>query len=302
MGTLPEPEVGEDPGSWDTHEVWNTREAILHTGMIAAGSLARWEAMLAFSKEVAMSMASRDASPLERAAAVFSSYHALLGLGRLEQARELLRDCRDIFAEHHDSGLIGKAIGALGDIETRMGHHDAALRLHQDALRLQYTAADLPGICTGHVNVARALRRTSGDTSAAIAHDLAAAIIGRKAGLADLELAVTAVAHQIGQLPDLPAVTQSFAALCKAVGALDGVDLAGLLARTSPRITPTRRFPRSSMRCERSPRIQGNRPRIPTAGNLSLRPCSLPSTATTGPAPGWTSACLNEAGSSGGQC
>ena len=234
IAALPEPEASEDPSLWDTHEIWNTRETILHTGMIAAGSLARWEEMLAFSKKVTASMASRDASALEQAAAAFSSYQALVGLGRLEQARELLRCCRDVFAEHQDAGLTGKAIGALGDIEKQLGHHDAALRLHQDALRLQYAAADLSGIYTGHANVASAVRRTSGNPSAAIAHDMAAAIIGHKAGFADLEPAATALAHQIAQLPDQPAVTLSFAALCRAVGTADGVDLAGLLARMWP--------------------------------------------------------------------
>ncbi len=232
--TLPEPEPDDDPGSWDTHQTWNTRETILHTAMLAAGDLARWEEMLAFSEQVTASMAGRDASPFEQAAAALASYQALIGLGRLEEARDLLRHCRDVFSQHRDAGLTGKAIGALGNVETLLGHHDTALRLHQDGLRLQYAAADLPGIHVGHLNVASALRRTSGNPSTAIAHDLAAALISHKAGLAGQEEAVTALARQLGHLPDPPAAALSFAALRQAVGAADGVDLAGLIAGIWP--------------------------------------------------------------------
>jgi tetratricopeptide (TPR) repeat protein len=235
MATLPDPEPDDnDPASWDMSEVWNTREVILQAGMTAAGQLQRWEEMLAFSAAMDASQAARDAPQLYRMAGKFAAYHALMGLGRLEDARDLLRACRDIFAEHNDIGPLGKAIAALGDVESRLGHHDAAVKLHEDALRLNYTQADLMAIQADHANLAVTLRRAQRDQPAALAHELAAAVIAHEAGFGALRSEVSSVARELARLPDPSSLPASFAELSERVGAVDGVDLQGLLSRYWP--------------------------------------------------------------------
>lgn len=235
LAELAEPEPGLEPASTQQdgpqRETWSTRETLLNTGMIAAGQLGQWEKMLAFSAGIIDSMVARRASQVERAGVEFMNYKPLVSMGRLGEARDLLRQCRDIFAEHRDDGLLGKALGALSDVEGQLGHHDIAARLGEGALRLAYTSADLLDIYTGHHSL---VLLEGDDPATAFAHELAAAIVAYQAGLDSLDTDLRILANRMVNNPDRNLIPSSFAELCEAVSQVDGVDLGGLLARLWP--------------------------------------------------------------------
>jgi tetratricopeptide (TPR) repeat protein len=234
MASLPGPAPDSDPELLSVGAATSARDIILQAGMTAAGQLQRWDEMLAFSAAMDASQAERDASLFYRAVGKFGAYQALLGLGRPAEARQLVRSCLEIFTEHNDTGLRGKAIGALGTIEGVLGHHDAAVKLNEDALRLSYAQADPMTLYTQHENSAFALRRAQRDRSIALAHELAAAVIAHEAGFGSLKSNLENIARELARVPDPPSVPASFAALCDLVGAVEGVDLGRLLVRLWP--------------------------------------------------------------------
>ena len=71
-------------------------------------------------------------SETEIARTRFNDYGPLLRLGRIDQARALLLDCRDVFEDAHDTAELGKVLTALADVEDaarpRRGRHRPGTR------------------------------------------------------------------------------------------------------------------------------------------------------------------------------
>ena len=224
----------DNPHSWDRRENWNTREAILHTGMLAAMELQQWDRSLEYASKIRASLEAREAPQFFVASTEFVVYRALAGLGRVAEAREMLRRSRDVFIAHGDIALAGKAIGALADIERRLGHRELALRLQYDALRLHYADADLLAVYTGHINLAYAMRTDGTDVETSLAHQIAATMIAREAELGGYGSALRDLANQMTRTPDSLLLPASFAVLCMRADASAGTDLAALWARFWP--------------------------------------------------------------------
>ena len=98
-------------------------------------------------------MTTRGAPQTEIARARFNDYGPLLRLGRLDQAIELLMDCRQVFEDADDIEMLGKVLSALADAEDDRGHRDVAIGLERDALRYKYLANDLDSIQVSHHNL-----------------------------------------------------------------------------------------------------------------------------------------------------
>ncbi|TVZ98013.1 CHAT domain-containing protein [Streptomyces sp. BK340] len=225
MATLPDPS-----DQVETIQPWNVREAILDTGRSAASDLEKWQLALDLNAEHLRVMKERGATEWKVAQASFNDYGPLRALGRLNEARALLLRCRDIDEAHHDITGLAKDLGALADIEDKLGHGQAAIALQRDALRLTYTTGDITTIGVGHHNLANFLDRYTHETDQAWAHRLAGAVIvyQTNSGLLHGQLATIARLLHRSDVPPLPA---SFDQVCAMVDQIDGVHLAALSAR-----------------------------------------------------------------------
>jgi tetratricopeptide (TPR) repeat protein len=209
---------------------WQVRELLLQTGALAAIDLKDWAKALAFNAEVVESRQRRDAPLLDQARARFNDYGPLLRSGRVQEARQLLRALREVFARERDLAALGKATGALADVEDELGHRDTAIALAQDALRLSYAAGDPGAVALSHHIIADYLGRAGRDPSEALAHRLAAAVLHLSTGQkGELARTLRALARDLQQ--DALAAPESFAQLRAQVERVDGVPFGELVAR-----------------------------------------------------------------------
>jgi hypothetical protein len=151
-------------------------------------------------------------------------------LGRTAEALELLLDCRQVFEDADDRGMLGKTLSALADVEDARGHGDAAIQLERDALRYKYLANDLNDIVTSYHNLGNYLRRHARQPAAAYASHLASGLIERLIGIQD-QASVRAAANDLRALGSVPIA--SVADLCRQLGDIPGTDLPGLIAKLS---------------------------------------------------------------------
>lgn len=214
-------------------EPWNVREVILSTGHRAALDLGRWQEALDRSAEVAKSKQGRRAPRLEVARTRFNDYFSLLRLARVEEARALLRWCRDVFEAEHDVLMLGMAFGALADVEEQLGRRGEAMGLEERALGYKYAAGDAAAIAVSHFNLAIYLGR-AGLPSAALLHRVAAAIIRFQMGSGHAPSTLSALGSELAtRAGEAPAPT--FEEVCAEVGRVEGVDLARLLGALAGR-------------------------------------------------------------------
>jgi CHAT domain len=229
MATLP-----ATRGPNETIPPWDVREALLDTGRQAARLLGQHADALALNAEVVASKRGRRDPATDIARARFNDYHPLLRLGRTEEALAVLLDCRQVFQDAHDTGMLGMTLGALADTEDERGHGDAALRLQCDALRYSYLAGDVDGIAVSYHNLGNYLHRHARQPAPALASRLTAALISTLAGdgLAnDSTLAAATDLRESGTAAVPPA---NVADLCRILGDIPGTNLPGLLAALSP--------------------------------------------------------------------
>jgi tetratricopeptide (TPR) repeat protein len=208
---------------------WNVRESILQIGGMAAGELGRWEVALELNSEVTRSKVDRDAPALDQARSRFNDYRALLELGRLEDARTLLHDCRAVYQAEGAILELGQVFSALGYLEDAVGHQQDAISMEQAALRYSYAAGD-PEVAVSHHNLAKYLRRAGGDPVLVVAHRLAATLLRYQTGEGRLASNLRTLAGELAEFGD-DAVPASFDELDARVGQVEGVRLAELLAR-----------------------------------------------------------------------
>jgi tetratricopeptide (TPR) repeat protein len=221
-------ELPDPPESTDTTVTpWNVREILLQTGVFAAGDLGDWQQALDLNAEIHTSKRRRGASPAEQARTRFDDYGPLLRLGRVEQARDLLIDCRAVFEASNHIPLLGRTLGALAQAEAELGHLPRAIELVTDALRYKYLAGDPSAIATSHHNLAGYLRRDGRDPRLVWAHHLAAAVIYYQTGDGTLTISLRNLAGLLNTDPDT--APGSFAEVCTLVEQTDGVHLTRLL-------------------------------------------------------------------------
>jgi len=194
----------------------------------------QWEQALELNTAVADSQRARAATKTEIARTKFNRCGPLLQLGRLKEARPLLRECREIFDRAHDDRMLGNVFSMLALAEREDGHHEVALGLARDALRYGYLADDMDGIPISHFNLGTYLREIAGDPGDALAHHLAAALIYAVTGGQYLERSVRQAAADLQGIPDASGVPRDVAELCRWVGEVHGARLGKLLARLAP--------------------------------------------------------------------
>lgn len=202
---------------------WNVREMSLNIGALAARQLGLWQLSLDLNTENNASERARGVPVLRQARTIFNNIAPLFELGRVSEAAELVQWCRRVFLRENDVSMLGTTLSAQGAIEMSRSHPERAVILETDALRLKYLALDPEGIEFGHSNLAGYLDASGGDPRKALAHRLAAAVVGFQTG-----------SPNDYRLADVPPGL-SFAEVDSILGEIDGVHLADLVARLPQR-------------------------------------------------------------------
>jgi tetratricopeptide (TPR) repeat protein len=215
------------------------RTMILHPAALAAGSLGRWEQALTLNRESRASEERRGATALEMARTLYVDHSPLLGLGRVDEAREVLLHCRDVFEDYNDVEGLSVTMGALASVEVTLGHHDAAVNLTNDALRLAYAIGDVEGIAGAHSSLADALLRIGRGSDTSFAHWLASALLFLQMGSDRIKWPVDSLAHVLALSGDLRGsfakrLPESFSDLCAQVDQIDGVRLEDIVSLFLP--------------------------------------------------------------------
>jgi len=217
---------------------WTVREALLGIGRSAAIRLDEWEEALDLNAARVVSRRDRGAPAAEIAAARFNDYGPLLRLGHIDQALDLLQDCRQVFEDARDTEMLGGTLAALADIENDRGHGDAAIRLAQDALRYGYLAKDVPGTAVSYHNLGLYHRHAPQPVAALVSH-LAAALIRTLSGIGgdnpdSAQGSVRAAAGDLRRFGTTAVPPHNVADLCGQLSGIPGTDLRGLIAALSP--------------------------------------------------------------------
>jgi tetratricopeptide (TPR) repeat protein len=210
---------------------WNAREIILETGRDAALNLERWEPALALNAEVLQSNIVRHAPALEQARTRFNDYGPLLRLQRYAEAREVLEDCRAIYAAENAVLQLGKVFGALADLEATLNHRDRAIVLAHTALRYSYLTSDPEDCATNHFNLANYLMRAGGPLAVTLAHRLAAVVLNFQTSSGHLTRHCNGLATNLADFTASPPLPADFAALCEIVEQVEGVRFRDLFER-----------------------------------------------------------------------
>ena len=221
------------PGQDETATPWHVREYLLDVGRNAARQLDRWQQALDLNAEVIASKQDRNAPAADIARARFSDYYPLLQLGRAEEALALLRECRKVSEDADDIGLLGMTLAGLADVESTLGHGDAAIRLTHDALRYKYRAQNVIGIAVSYHNLGDYLLGHARQPAAALASHLAAALIYSITSAEGADDSVSNAAIDIREAGADAAPPADVADLCRQVGDIPGTDLTSLLKKVS---------------------------------------------------------------------
>lgn len=233
MRTLPEKSKEEE-----TAAPWNVREAIFNVGANAAGSLGRWEVALALNAESLAVEKARGAPALDLARTQFSDYKPLIALRRYEEARNLLQVCKNVFEDEKDLVTLGKLFTGLADLEDELGHPEHSVGFEQTALRYTYPTGDAEDCAVSHNNLSIYMERAGRERKVAVAHRLAAAVLGFEIGSGMLGSALQGLALDFAaSAPDLPPLPASFDELCRIVEAAEGVRFRALFERLPRRAT-----------------------------------------------------------------
>ncbi|MGH4017420.1 MAG: hypothetical protein ACRDSL_26550 [Pseudonocardiaceae bacterium] len=161
---------------------WNVREGILDVGRRAAVALQRWEEALDLNDEMVSIQRRRGAGPYPIARTRFDNYVPLLGLGRLADVDQLLRDCQDVFDTASDVTQLAVVYGARADLADKRDHPQDAVDLQRTSLRLRYLRADPREISAAHHNLATYLSRASGNSAEQRAHRLTTSLLNHLTG------------------------------------------------------------------------------------------------------------------------
>jgi tetratricopeptide (TPR) repeat protein len=169
------PTSGELPGVVPSA----VRERILRIGRDCALAFGRWRDALDLSAEIQENQRQRRASRPEIARNRFFDAYPLIRLRRLTEAAELLVECQQVFEDDDDFGNLSHVFTERADLESELGHADAAARFARSALRMTYTRTIPDPIADAHQRLFSYLRAAGGTPEEQHAHWLAAALVRR---------------------------------------------------------------------------------------------------------------------------
>jgi hypothetical protein len=224
----------------DNVQAWSVREALLGTGTEAAVRLGRWNEALELNAAAVASMRGRGAPEVQIAQVRFSDHGPMIMLGRIDEALGLLMNCREVFEQAHAVAMLGLVLGALAGAEATRGRGDVAVGLAREALRYNYLAGGVDSIRISHHNLGEYLRDLADQPGPALAHHLAAALLGALTGTEGAEASVSAAADDLKADGDVMTPTD-VVDLCRRVAAVPGVDLGRLIAGLAPDPQATQR-------------------------------------------------------------
>ena len=209
---------------------WSSREELLGTGREAALKLELWDEALELNAAAVASMRARGAPEAEIARARFSGHGPMIMLGHVDEALEMLKACREVFKQAHDIEMLGMVFDALAAAEGNRGHGDVAVDLAREGLRYSYLAGNVDSIRISHHNLGEYLRDLAGQPGTALAHHLAAALLGAATGAEGaVDDSALAAAEDLKADSGTP-VPADVPDLCRRVAAVPGVDLSRLIA------------------------------------------------------------------------
>lgn len=221
-------ELPENSAAQEAVHPWNVRETLLDTGHSAILNLRKWEHALAFNQEILEFKQARGANALELAKTRYNNYGPLLELEHYDECRQLLEECRRIYADARDYALLGKVYDALASLENMLGHLSQATEFVRAALRYAYLSGDPASCAISHNNLAGYLHRNG--AAEFLIHILAAALLELQMGAGHLQTILSSIARL-----DLPATPPSYAELVEQVEQTEGVDFRELFARLPAR-------------------------------------------------------------------
>ncbi|MEU3986397.1 hypothetical protein AB0F77_41145 [Streptomyces sp. NPDC026672] len=227
------PAHGDRPENVDP---WNVREAVLGVGCAAADVMGAWELELTLIDEVLASLRARDAPEADRAHTLFNRYGPLQRLGRVDEAYDVLTECRAVFTREQDWERVALTTGALADVSASRGHAGTAAALMAEALAGLYGSgrAHAQGVRVAHHNLAvylsDAATGASGDGRRIIVHGLAAVLLGVLVDGVD-PVPATGLVARLAPAGETPPAT--VADLCRAVDAEPGMRLTDVLSRAA---------------------------------------------------------------------
>jgi tetratricopeptide (TPR) repeat protein len=229
MERLPDPPGEDDSGV----APWNVREVVLEIAHTAAKRVDQRERALEFNDLILNSMRGRGATSLEMARTRMNGYESLMRLGRIDEARSLLIECRTIAESEQHYELLGMVFSALAGLQQSLGNASAASAFEKTAIRFEYLNENVSGVRISHARLGVFLQLV-GEMRAAAAHLFAAAMLSFAIG----EDSTTAVENLATQLAygreDEGAEPQSYGELCSIVEAVEGVRFDATVRRLLP--------------------------------------------------------------------
>jgi hypothetical protein len=123
----------------------------------------RWEDALDLNAEALISTRLRGASAHEVVGLLFKDYGPLLGLGRLDEAEEILLTCQQVYEDGGDVPRLAKVLSARAVVEGGRGRPREAISLAKTALRLIYLRPRPDDVGPLHHNLAVLLSEISAD-------------------------------------------------------------------------------------------------------------------------------------------
>jgi hypothetical protein len=146
-------------------------------GLTAPRQLGEWQGALDLSAALTASMRERRAPSADITRIRFNDYGPLPRLDRTFDALTLLRGCLQVFRDTRDTEMIGKTLASLADVEDKLGHGYAAIRLGRDALRYKCLAGDVTATVVGYHNLGNFLHRHACQPTLTLASHLVAILI-----------------------------------------------------------------------------------------------------------------------------
>ena len=99
-------------GQPETATPWRVRERLLIVGNHSAARTGRWSEALRFNTELIDSRRARGAEDFDLGTALFERHGELAELGRIDEARAVLVECRALFEPHRDFHMLGLVLSA----------------------------------------------------------------------------------------------------------------------------------------------------------------------------------------------
>jgi tetratricopeptide (TPR) repeat protein len=212
-------------GDDEAVDPWRVQEALLDAGRLAALHLGNWELTLRLVEEIQESKRRRHAPALDLARNAFNAQGPLMALRRFDKVRPLLDQCRVVFEQEREFGLLGKVFGALSNLETELGHHRDALDFGERNLRFAYLSNQAEDIALAHLGLAVDLNNTQQDPSLILAHSLAGAMVAFQIHSSHLGRLLVGLLTEMSVHGGLTALPASFDDLCERVERIPGVRL-----------------------------------------------------------------------------